>query len=112
MRRAAGAAKSLSKDVGHNGPNRHTIGSRLGKLLVMLLGQFSVSSARLLSQPAGSATFHGDYFHVKTDKHMKSLEYKMMKEENNFLLVARKDCKEQWVNDIAQTLNATSNHSC
>ena len=28
MGRAAASAKSLSKDVGHNGPNRHTIGSR------------------------------------------------------------------------------------
>ena len=78
----------------------------------MLLGQFSVSSARFLPQPAGSTTFHGDYFHVKTDKHMKSLECKMTKEENNLLLVAGKDCKEQWISDIAQISIATSNHSC
>ena len=112
MGRAAAAAKSLSKDVGHNGPNRHTIGSRLGKLLVVLLGQFSLSSARFLPQSAGSTTFHGDYFHVKTDKQMKSLECKMTKEENNFLLVAGKDCKQQWINEIAQMSNSTSNHSC
>lgn len=105
--RAAAAAKSLSKDVGHNGPNRHTIGSRLGKLLVVLLGQLSVSSARFLPQSAGSTTFHGDYFHVKTDKHMKSLECKMTKEENNLLLLAGQDCKEQWINDIAQMSNST-----
>lgn len=71
-----------------------------------------MSSARFLLQSAGSTTFHGDYFHVKTDKHMKSLECKMTKEENNLLLVAGKDCREQRINDIAQMSNSTSNHSC
>ena len=36
----------------------------------------------------------------------------MTKEENNLLLVAGKDCKEQWINDIAQMSSSTSNHSC
>ena len=77
----------------------------------MLLGQFSVGTAKLLSQPAGSTPFHGDYFHVKTDKQMKNLECKMMKEENNLLLVTGKNCKEQWVNDIDQMPDAISSHS-
>ena len=50
MERAAAAYKALDKP----GPNRHS-SWKLGHLLIVLLGQFSMSTAQFVTQPAGNS---------------------------------------------------------
>ena len=106
MGRVSEAVKSL-KHLDKTGPNRPKVGTSIGKLLIVLLGQFSLSSAHCLSQSPGST-----FFHIKSDKHFGNLESKLRRDENNLLVVAGRNCKEHWINDIAQISDATSNHSC
>ena len=67
MERAAAVYKALDKP----GLNRQS-SWKLGHLLIVLLGQFSMSTAQFASQPAGNP-FSQERFHVKTDKQFRAL---------------------------------------
>ena len=73
MERAAAAYKALDKP----GPNRHS-SWKLGHLLIVLLGQFSMPTAQFVTQPAGNS-FSQERVHVKTDKQFRALEDKLKK---------------------------------